>query len=448
MPFKKVLIANRGEIALRAIRACRELGIKTVIVYSTADKESMPVKLADEKICIGGPKSVESYLNISQIIAAAEVTGSDAIYPGYGFLSENATFSEICKSHNITFIGPSKEVIDMMGDKATARETMQKAGVPIVPGSGILATEKDAIEAANRIGYPVLIKATAGGGGRGMRVCENEKELITNYNQARQEAKQAFGNPDVYMEKFIRNPKHIEVQVLGDSHGQAFHLFERECSIQRRHQKLIEEATSPALDDEKRKKLTDAAIKGIKNIGYVGAGTMEFIYDQDTKEFYFIEMNTRIQVEHPISEEITKIDLVKNQIIAAIGEKLPLKQEEIKIQGHAIECRINAEDPDKDFLPNPGKIDFLFIPGGFGIRVDTHIYSGYTLPSFYDSMLAKLIVWGPTREEAIKRMKRALSEFIIEGIKTTIPFHMKVMDNPVFIEGTHTTRFIDSLKGK
>jgi len=353
------------------------------------------------------------------------------------FLSENANFSQICKFHNIVFIGPSKEVIDTMGDKATARTTMEKAGVPIVPGSGILETEKDAIEAANRIGYPVLIKATAGGGGRGMRICENEKELITNYNQARQEAKQAFGNPDVYMEKFIRNPKHIEVQVLGDSHGQAFHLFERECSIQRRHQKLIEEAISPALNDDSRKKLTDAAIKGIKNIGYVGAGTLEFIYDQDTKEFFFIEMNTRIQVEHPISEEITRVDLVKNQILAAMGEKLSLKQEDIKINGHAIECRINAEDPDKDFLPNPGKIETLFLPGGFGVRVDTHIYSGYTLPSFYDSMLAKLIVWAPTREEAIKRMKRSLSEFIIEGIKTTIPFHLIVMDHPVFIEDTY-----------
>ena len=448
MAFKKVLIANRGEIALRTIRACKELGLKTVIVYSTADKESMPVKLADEKICIGGPKSIESYLNIPQIISAAEVTGADAIYPGYGFLSENANFSQICKFHNIVFIGPSKEVIDTMGDKATARTTMEKAGVPIVPGSGILETEKDAIEAANKIGYPVLIKATAGGGGRGMRICENEKELITNYNQARQEAKQAFGNPDVYMEKFIRNPKHIEVQVLGDSHGQAFHLFERECSIQRRHQKLIEEATSPALNDDSRKKLTDAAIKGIKNIGYVGAGTLEFIYDQDTKEFFFIEMNTRIQVEHPISEEITRVDLVKNQILAAMGEKLSLKQEDIKINGHAIECRINAEDPDKDFLPNPGKIETLFLPGGFGVRVDTHIYSGYTLPSFYDSMLAKLIVWAPTREEAIKRMKRSLSEFIIEGIKTTIPFHLIVMDHPVFIEGTHTTRFVDNLRSK
>lgn len=446
MSFKKVLIANRGEIALRVIRACKELGIKSVIVYSTADKDSLPVKVADEKICIGGPKAPESYLNIPHIIAAAEVTGADAIHPGYGFLSENASFSEICKAHNITFIGPSKEIIEQMGDKATARETMEKAGVPIVPGSGLLHTEEEAVKTAEKIGYPVLIKATAGGGGRGMRVCENEKELIPNYNQAKAEAGQAFGNPDVYMEKYIGNPKHIEIQILGDAYGNVVHLFERDCSVQRRHQKLIEEAPSAILNDEIRQKIGATAVKGVLEVGYVGAGTIEFLYDQDADQFYFIEMNTRVQVEHPISEAISGVDVVKYQILAAMGEKFPFTQKDIVRNGHAIECRINAEDPDHDFMPNPGTIKNLILPGGLGVRLDTHIYDGYALPPFYDSLLSKLIVWGATREEAIVRMKRALSEFQIEGIKTTIPFHLKVMDNKEFKDGKYTTKFIDNLK--
>jgi acetyl-CoA carboxylase biotin carboxylase subunit len=444
--FKKVLIANRGEIALRIIRACKELGLKTVIVYSTADKDSLPVRMADEKICIGGPKSSESYLNIPHIIAAAEVTNSDAIHPGYGFLAENANFSEICAAHNITFIGPSKEIINQMGDKATARDTMVEAGVPIVPGTGILKSEEEALEAARKIGYPVLIKATAGGGGRGMRVCESEKDLVSNYNQARNEAEQGFGNPDVFMEKYIGNPKHTEIQILGDSHGNIVHLFERDCSVQRRHQKLIEEAPSPVLTPELRKKIGDAAVRGVKKVGYVGAGTMEFLYDQDAGEFYFIEMNTRVQVEHPISEAITGIDVVKYQILAAMGEKLPFTQEDLEIDGHSIECRINAEDPDNDFMPNPGKIKGLILPGGLGVRVDTHIYEGYNLPPFYDSLLAKLIVWGKDRDEAIIRMKRALGEFHIEGIKTTIPFHIQVMDHPEFKKGTYTTKFLERWK--
>ncbi|HCL57222.1 MAG TPA: acetyl-CoA carboxylase biotin carboxylase subunit [Spirochaetia bacterium] len=447
MSFKKVLIANRGEIALRVIRACKELGLKTVIVYSTADRDSLPVKVADEKICIGGPKASESYLNIPQIIAAAEVTGADAIHPGYGFLSENANFSEICKAHNIVFIGPSKEIINKMGDKATARDTMEKANVPIVPGTGLLDDDVHAREEAKKIGYPVLIKATAGGGGRGMRVCRDEKELIVNFAQAKNEAEKAFGNAAVYMEKYIGNPKHIEIQILGDSFGNILHIFERDCSVQRRHQKLIEEAPSPILTPELRNKIGSAAVKGVKEVGYVGAGTMEFLYDQDSGEFYFIEMNTRIQVEHPISEAISGIDIVKYQILAAMGEKLPFKQEDLKISGHSIECRINAEDPDHDFMPNPGKIKGLVIPGGFGVRVDTHIYEGYNLPPFYDSLLAKLIVWGTTREEALTRMKRALSEFHIEGIKTTIPFHLKVMDSELFKKGTYTTKFLETFKG-
>lgn len=447
MSFKKVLIANRGEIALRVIRACKELGIKTVMVYSTADKDSLPVKLADEKICIGGPKPSESYLNVPHIIAAAEVTGADAIHPGYGFLSENANFSEICKVHNITFIGPTKEVINMMGDKSTARDTMKKVGVPIVPGTGLLHSEEEALNEAKKIGFPVLIKATAGGGGRGMRVCNEEKEVVNNYNQARSEAETAFGNPDVYMEKYIGNPKHIEVQILGDAHGNILYIFERDCSVQRRHQKLIEEAPSPVLDEAMRKQIGETAVKGVKGIGYVGAGTIEFLYDQDAKQFYFIEMNTRIQVEHPISEMISGVDIVKYQILAAMGEKLPFTQQDLKLNGHCIECRINAEDPDNNFMPNPGKIKGLILPGGMGVRVDTYIYEGFNLPPFYDSLLAKLIVWGKDRQEAIVRMKRALGEFKIEGIKTTIPFHLKVMDNENFMKGTYTTKFLETFKG-
>jgi acetyl-CoA carboxylase biotin carboxylase subunit len=443
--FQKILIVNRGEIALRIIRAAKELGIKTAIVYSQADKESLPVIMADEKICIGKAKVTETYLKIPQIIAAAEVLKADAIHPGYGFLSENAQFSEICKEAGITFIGPDKEIILQMGDKATARETMKKAGVPIVPGTGILENETEALEKAKEIGFPILIKATAGGGGRGMRICTSEKEVTINFNAAQTEALQAFGNPDVYMEKYVTNPKHIEVQVMGDSHGGAFHFFERDCSIQRRHQKLLEEAPGFILSQEKSKAITEASLKAVKSVGYVGAGTLEFLYDQDSGNFYFIEMNTRIQVEHPITEMITGVDLVTQQILAAMGEKLNLDQEKIKVNGHAIECRINAEDPSQDFRPNSGKITKFIAPGGFGVRVDTHIYEGYTVPPFYDSLLAKLIVWGVTREDAINRMKRALQEFVIEGVTTTVPFYLQLMENPSFIRGTYTTKMLENI---
>jgi len=443
--IKKILIANRGEIALRIIRACNELGIKTVQVYSSADKSSLPVKMADEKICIGGARPSESYLNIAHLIAAAEASGADAIHPGYGFLSENANFSEICREHKITFIGPTREIIKQMGDKATARQTMERAGVPIVPGSELLPTEEKALEEAKRIGYPVLIKATAGGGGIGMKICENEKILAKNYHQARLEAEKAFGNPEVYMEKYIGRPKHIEVQILGDAHGNVVHLFERDCSIQRRHQKLIEEAPSHILNHEDRMKIGALAVKAVQEVGYIGAGTIEFLYDQDSNQFYFIEMNTRIQVEHPISEAITGIDIVKNQILAAMGKKFTFTQADIKLQGHSIECRINAEDPEKNFRPTPGHVKGLILPGGLGVRVDTHLYQGYTLPSHYDSLIGKLIVWGSDREEAITRMKRALGEFKIEGFKTTIPFHMMVMNHPDFLKGKYTTKFLDQL---
>lgn len=443
--IKKVLIANRGEIALRIIRACKELGIKTVQVYSSADKSALPVKMADEKICIGAARPSESYLNIAHLIAAAEASGADAIHPGYGFLSENANFSEICREHKINFIGPTKEIIKQMGDKATARQTMQRAGVPIVPGSELLPTEEKALEEASRIGYPVLIKATAGGGGIGMKICENEKILAKNYHQARLEAEKAFGNPEVYMEKYIGRPKHIEVQILGDAHKNVVHLFERDCSIQRRHQKLIEEAPSHILNHEDRMKIGALAVKAVQEVGYIGAGTIEFLYDQDSSQFYFIEMNTRIQVEHPISEAITGIDIVKNQILAAMGEKFAFTQNDIKLQGHSIECRINAEDPEKAFRPTPGHVKGLVLPGGLGVRVDTHLYQGYTLPSQYDSLIGKLIVWGSDREEAITRMKRALGEFKIEGFKTTIPFHMMVMNHPDFLKGKYTTKFLDQL---
>lgn len=445
MKFKKILIVNRGEIALRVIRAAKELGIQTAIIYSVADKESLPVEMADEKICIGEAKVGDTYLKIPEIIAAAEVLKADAVHPGYGFLSENPKFSEICKEMGIHFIGPDKEIILKMGDKATARATMKAAGVPIVPGTDILSDETQAMIQAKKIGFPVLIKATAGGGGRGMRICHNEKEIVTNYHAAKTEALQAFGNPDVYIEKYIMNPKHIEVQVIGDSHGGAFHFYERDCSIQRRHQKLVEEAPGFILSPEKREAITTSAIQAVKNVGYIGAGTFEFLYDQDDSQFYFIEMNTRIQVEHPITEMITGVDLVTQQILAAMGEKLTLNQANISINGHSIECRINAEDPDNDFRPHSGKIKRLILPGGFGVRVDTHIYEGYTIPPFYDSLLAKLIVWGQTREQAITRMKRALSEFIIEGVTTTIPFHIKLMENQEFVKGKYTTRLLENV---
>jgi acetyl-CoA carboxylase biotin carboxylase subunit len=442
--FKKVLIANRGEIAIRVIRACKELGIRCVAVHSEADNFSLHRKFADEDICIGPARSADTYLNIPRIIAAAEITGADAIHPGYGFLAENAQFSKICKEHHITFIGPTKEMIDSMGDKASARETMSAAGVPIIPGTGILAGLDDAKKKAREIGYPVMIKATAGGGGKGMRACFNEKELEEMLPMAQNEAQLGFSNPDVYMEKLIEKPRHIEIQILADNHGNAVYLGERDCSIQRRHQKLIEEAPSPIMTPDLRRRMGEAAIKGVKGTGYHGVGTIEFLVDKHLG-FYFMEMNTRIQVEHTITEEITDINLIKEQILAASGERLKFNQEDInkRFYGHSIECRINAEDPDNNFSPCPGLISHLHFPGGLGVRVDSHIYSGYEIPPYYDSLLAKLIVWGVNREEAINRMKRALDEFVIEGVKTTIPFHKKVLNNKTFNQGNFTTKFLE-----
>jgi len=443
--FKKVLIANRGEIAIRIIRACKEIGIKTVAVHSEADNYSLHRKFADEDICIGKSSPAETYLNIPRIIAAAEITGADAIHPGYGFLAENADFSHICQEHDIVFIGPTKKMIEAMGDKSNARKTMMAAGVPIIPGTkDIVKDIEQAKEEAKKIGYPVIIKATAGGGGKGMRVCQNEKELEELFPIAQNEAKIGFGNPDVYIEKYLEKPRHIEVQILADRYGNAVHLGERDCSIQRRHQKLIEEAPSPVVGPEIRKKIGEAAVKGVKAVGYVGVGTLEFLMDKN-KNFYFMEMNTRIQVEHTITEEITNINLIKEQILAAAGERLKHTQEDInnRIEGHAIECRINAEDPDNNFSPYPGLITNIHFPGGLGIRVDSHIYAGYEIPPYYDSLLAKLIVWGENRTEAISRMKRALDEFVIEGVKTTIPFHKKVLNNKKFIEGNYTTSFLE-----
>ena len=443
--FKKVLIANRGEIAIRIIRACKEIGIKTVAVHSEADNYSLHRKFADEDICIGKSSPAETYLNIPRIIAAAEITGADAIHPGYGFLAENADFSHICQEHDIVFIGPTKKMIEAMGDKSNARKTMMSAGVPIIPGTkDIVKDIEQAKEEAKKIGYPVIIKATAGGGGKGMRVCQNEKELEELFPIAQNEAKIGFGNPDVYIEKYLEKPRHIEVQILADRYGNAVHLGERDCSIQRRHQKLIEEAPSPVVGPEIRKKIGEAAVKGVKAVGYVGVGTLEFLMDKN-KNFYFMEMNTRIQVEHTITEEITNINLIKEQILAAAGERLKHTQEDInnRIEGHAIECRINAEDPDNNFSPYPGLITNIHFPGGLGIRVDSHIYAGYEIPPYYDSLLAKLIVWGENRTEAISRMKRALDEFVIEGVKTTIPFHKKVLNNKKFIEGNYTTSFLE-----
>ncbi|MGL4307789.1 MAG: acetyl-CoA carboxylase biotin carboxylase subunit [Cetobacterium sp.] len=441
--FKKILIANRGEIAVRIIRAARELGIKTVAVYSEADKNSLHVKLADEAVCIGGNLSTESYLKIPNILAAAEVTGANAIHPGYGFLSENARFARICENHNITFIGPRPEAIEKMGDKATARQTAIENHVPLTNGTGIVRDIQEAkIEVENRIGYPVMIKATAGGGGKGMRIARNPQELETNIVAAQNEADAAFGNPDVYIEKFVENPKHVEVQILGDKYGNVIHLGERNCSIQRRHQKLIEEAPSFGLPEDVRKAMGEAAVKLAKAINYDSAGTLEFLVDKDNK-FYFMEMNTRVQVEHTVTEMVTGVDIIKLQIKIAEGEKLNISQEDIVLFGHAIECRINAEDTENNFLPSPGVIEKYIPSGGPGVRIDSHSYQGYEISPYYDSMIGKLIVHGVDREEAISRMKRALKEFLIEGIDTTIPFHLEVLDNEVYKSGDVTTKFIE-----
>jgi acetyl-CoA carboxylase, biotin carboxylase subunit len=440
--LNKILIANRGEIALRIIRACHEMGIKTVAVYSEADRESLHVRFSDEAVCIGPPSPKESYLNIPRIIAAAEVTNADAIHPGYGFLSENASFAEICETSGITFIGPTADMISAMGDKAFAKETMQKSEVPVVPGSnGIVEDKKIAREFADSIGYPVIVKASAGGGGRGMRIVKTSEEFEIQFQTARTEAESAFGNPGVYIEKYMEEPRHVEIQILGDTYGNVIHLGERDCSIQRRHQKLIEESPSPIVDEDLRERMGEAAVRGAKSVSYRGAGTIEFLVDKD-KKFYFMEMNTRIQVEHPVTEEVTGYDLIREQIEIMDGKRLSRRK--IKPSGHAIECRINAEDPDKNFRPSPGKITSLHIPGGFGVRVDTHVYAGYVIPPFYDSLMAKLIVHAPTREDAIKKMIVALDEFIIEGVETTIPFHKKVMQNERFRTGNIDTRFIDT----
>ena len=440
--FKKILIANRGEIALRVIRTCKEMGIKTVAVYSTADADSLHVRFADEAVCIGPPPSNLSYLKMSNIIAAAEITNADAIHPGYGFLSENAKFSKICEEHGIKFIGASAEMIDKMGDKATAKATMKAAGVPCVPGSdGILESFEQAQKIAKDMGYPVMLKATAGGGGKGMRAVWKPEDLLKAWESARQEAGAAFGNDGMYMEKLIEEPRHIEIQVIGDSFGKACHLSERDCSVQRRHQKLTEETPSPFMTDELRNKMGDAAVKAAEFIKYEGAGTVEFLVDKH-RNFYFMEMNTRIQVEHPITEQVIDYDLIREQILVAAG--VPISGKNYFPQLHSIECRINAEDPYNDFRPSPGKITVLHSPGGHGVRLDTHVYAGYTIPPNYDSMIAKLITTAQTREEAINKMKRALDEFVIEGIKTTIPFHRQLMDEPDYVEGNYTTKFMET----
>jgi acetyl-CoA carboxylase biotin carboxylase subunit len=447
--FNKILIANRGEVALRVIRACRELGIKTVAVYSTVDVHSLHVRFADEHICIGPAPSTDSYLNIPNIISAAEITGAEAIHPGYGFLAENAAFAQICKECKITFIGPTPEVIHSMGDKAEARATMTRAGVPVTPGSEGIITDIDAAAAlAGRIGYPVIVKAVAGGGGRGMRVATTENQLRTAIVTAQAEAMAAFSNDGVYLEKFLVNPKHVEIQVLGDSQGNVIHLGERDCSIQRRHQKLIEESPCPVMTPELRAAMGSAAVDACKAAGYTGAGTIEFLLDSDHRRFYFMEMNTRIQVEHCVTEVVTNIDIVKEQIRVAAGLPLQYTQDDVVFSGHAIECRINAEDPERNFMPFPGRIEVYHAPGGPGVRIDSHAYREYVIPPNYDSMIAKLIVHGHNREEAIARMSRALDEYIIEGVKTTIPFHKWVMENPVFRKGDFGTHFIDEYYGK
>ncbi|UZD45300.1 acetyl-CoA carboxylase biotin carboxylase subunit [Peribacillus frigoritolerans] len=442
--IKKVLIANRGEIAVRIIRACKELGIETVAVYSEADKEALHVQIADEAYCIGPKLSKDSYLNTTNIISTAKKTGSDAIHPGYGFLAENADFAELCRECNIIFIGPSPEAINKMGTKDVARETMRKAGVPIVPGSkGIIKDTDEGVALANQMGYPVIIKATAGGGGKGIRVARTEEDLIKGINITQQEAATAFGNPGVYIEKFIEDFRHVEIQVMADNHGNAIHLGERDCTVQRRLQKLVEETPSPALDGEIRAEMGQAAVTAALAVNYSGAGTVEFIYDYVNRKYYFMEMNTRIQVEHPVTEMVTGVDLIKEQIKVASGNKLSLSQEDVTYNGWSIECRINAENPEKNFMPSAGKIQMYLPPGGYGVRVDSAAYPGYSIPPYYDSMIAKLIVHAPTREEAIEKMKRALGEFVIEGISTTIPFHIKLLQHEQFVSGEFNTKFLE-----
>ena len=441
--INKILIANRGEIAVRIIRACKEMNVKTVAVYSEVDKDAMHVKLADEAICIGPANSSKSYLNLKNIIEAANITGADAIHPGFGFLSENSQFAKICEESNIKFIGPNYKVIEMMGNKSNAKELMKNAGVPVVPGSdGSVKGLKDAIKIANEIGYPIMLKAAAGGGGKGIRIVNVPEELESNYNIVKQEAKISFNDDEIYIEKFIKNPRHVEIQILADEHGNVIHLGERDCSIQRRNQKVIEETPSTAIDDKLRNKMGESAIKAVKASGYTSCGTIEFLVDSD-KNFYFMEMNTRIQVEHPITEERTGIDIVKAQIRVSAGEPLKIKQKDIKFNGYSIECRINAENPDKNFRPCPGTITGVILPGGNGVRVDTAIYSGYTIPSNYDSMIAKIITHGDTRNEAISKMKRALEETVIEGVDTNIDFLFKIIKNPNFIRGNFDTSFIE-----
>ena len=442
--MRKVLIANRGEIAVRIIRACKEMNIQTVAVYSEADREALHVELADEAYCIGPHLSKDSYLNFSNVISVAKLSGCDGIHPGYGFLAENASFAQLCEEVNIEFIGPTADSISRMGTKDVARETMQKAGVPIVPGStGLVESEEDGLRIANEIGYPVIIKATAGGGGKGIRVARDAEELVKGIKITQKEAAAAFGNPGVYLEKFIEVFRHIEIQVLADKFGNTIHLGERDCSIQRRMQKLVEEAPSPALTKELREEMGTAAVKAAKAVNYRGAGTVEFIFDHINQKFYFMEMNTRIQVEHPVTEMITGIDLIKQQLKVASGEKLAYKQNDIKTNGWSIECRINAENPSKNFMPSAGTITMYIPPGGFGVRVDSAVYTGYTIPPYYDSMVAKLIVHADTREEAVSRMRRALDEFIIEGVHTTVPFHLNLMDHDVFKSGDFDTKFLE-----
>lgn len=443
MKFHKVLIANRGEIAVRIIRACREMGISTVAVYSEADRDSLHVKLADEAYCIGPTLSRDSYLNLTNLMSVATLTECDAIHPGYGFLAENADFAEICASCNITFIGPSPEAITKMGDKAVAKQTMKDANVPVIPGSdGLIQDLDEAVLVAREIGYPVIIKATAGGGGKGIRIAEDEESLVKQIETAQQEAQKAFGNAGVYLEKYLTGMKHVEIQIIADKHGNAAHLGERDCSIQRRRQKLIEEAPCPVLSPEKRKEMGEAAVRAALAVDYSGAGTLEFLLGPDG-QFYFMEMNTRIQVEHPVTEMITGVDLIQEMISVAEGNVLSFTQDEVMFDGWSIECRINAEDPTRNFMPSPGKIDFYLPPGGPGVRVDSSAYPGYTISPYYDSMIAKLIVWGKTREEAITRMKRALAEFAIEGIHTTIPFHQKLLEHPAFLSGNFDIKFLE-----
>jgi len=440
--FKKILVANRGEIALRIMRACRELGIQSVAIHSTADAESLHVKYADESVCVGKASSADSYLRIPNIIAAAEITGAEAIHPGYGFLAENAEFAEICEENDFTWIGPQADVIRQMGDKATARTMADAASVPTVPGTGLIDTVEEAVEAAKKFGYPVIVKATAGGGGKGMRVAWDEEELLKNYVAARTEAGASFTSDEVYLEKFLVNPRHVEVQLMADHHGHVIHFGERDCSVQRRHQKLIEEAPSPAVNPELRAKMGEAAVRLARKVGYRSAGTVEFLLDEDGS-FYFMEMNTRIQVEHPVSEMVTGFDLMKWMIRVAAGDEFDFTQDDVRVTGHAIECRINAENPERDFMPCPGRVFYYHAPGGPGIRVDTHIYSEYLVPPYYDSLLAKIIAHGKDREEAVARMRRALTECVFEGLPTSTPFHLEVLNNQVFLEGKATTRFIE-----